>query len=319
MGGGVRQCGSGKPHVVILGGVHGNELTGIEEHCALFYPRLKGDETRLTVICFAGKVVGNLLDGPAVKKGTLTLALGNPAAIERGTRGSSDHADLNRAFSRASLLAAPDEDSPESTRARLLAPLLSDCDVCIDLHATNKPSVPFLRIAGELQPRHTEVMRWLRAQVLLADPDHKLAGEPVTTDEYVGSQGGIGICFETGHAADVSLVGDVTRSMQTLLAIEMGMLQAPEEVIEAELPQETYEMREVFKLTERGFAWAEGVGSKNFDFIPARKPIGFVDGEPFAVGYDSYLIFPKVKALWRVGGPLGWLAAKKTAAPRAAL
>jgi len=58
----VWQCGSGSPHVMILGGVHGNELVGIE-------------------------VVHRMLD-VNVKCGTLTLALGNPAAIAKGTRGS---------------------------------------------------------------------------------------------------------------------------------------------------------------------------------------------------------------------------------------
>ena len=256
------------------------------------------------------------------EKGTLTLALGNPVAIDACTRGSSAHADLNRSFAK-SLLASSDPDSPESTRAELLAPLLSDCDVCIDLHATNKPSVPFLRIAGKLDSRHRRIMQWLRAPVLLADPHHSLAGEAVTTDEYVGTQGGVGICFETGHAADTSLVGEVTTSMYALLSRELGMLpEVPEGAgVEARLPEETYEMREVFKLTEEGFAWAEGVGGKNFDFIPAGEPVGFVGGfdKPFTVDYDSYLIFPKIESLWRVGAALGWLAAKQPAVLKAAL
>lgn len=119
----------------------------------------------------------------------------------------------------------------------------AQCDVCIDLHATNKPSVPFVRIAGEvtseherlvtlslrtglnlsLSPRtpsppptlkpvpHLPQMRWLGAPVLLGDPGFTLAGEVCTTDEYVGSHGGVGICFETGHADDTSLVSQAPR------------------------------------------------------------------------------------------------------------
>jgi hypothetical protein len=69
-------------------------------------------------------------------------------------------------------------------------------------------------------------------------------------------------------------------------------------------------MTECFRLSEKGFRWADGVGGRNFDFIPAGEPVGYVGGDPFTVQYDSYLIFPKVEALWRVGGPLGWLAVK---------
>ena len=293
--------------------------------------------------------MGNLLDaiknvqGVEANQGTLTLALGNPEAphpcqqndripyccdvliaqaIVKNSRGSSDFADLNRSFAK-NLLAEPLQETPEAVRAALLAPLLADCDICIDLHATNKPSVPFIRIGGEMTPRHTAAIRWLRSPVLLKDPHHTLAGEPVTTDEYVGRNGGVGICFETGHAEDVSLVSAVTKSMIQLLVRECNLFGGSQSPVwrdhialidpedHGSMPRETYEMRECFRLTEHGFRWAQGVGGANFDFIPAGSPVGYIQDRVFSVDYDSYLIFPKVESLWRVGAPLGWLASKE--------
>ena len=113
------------PHVVIFGGVHGNEVTG-----SMLVEELRRDME-------AGRV--------ALAAGTLTLALGNPRAIASSTRGSEPHADLNRSFTPV-VLSAPDRADAhyEHRRARELAPLLAAADILVDLHATNKPSQPFL-------------------------------------------------------------------------------------------------------------------------------------------------------------------------------
>jgi hypothetical protein len=58
---------------------------------------------------------------------------------------------------------------------------------------------------------------------------------------------------------------------------------------------------QVFKLTEKGFRWAEGVGDENFQFVPAKTPIGYVEDGDFTVNYDSYIVFPKIPSLWKIG------------------
>ncbi len=108
--------------VLVLGGVHGNEVTGV-----MLVERLRAD----------------LESGAlALAAGTLTLVVGNPRAVELGTRGSEPHADLNRSFT-AKALDANGPDEYEARRARELAPIIAASDLIIDLHATNKPSDPF--------------------------------------------------------------------------------------------------------------------------------------------------------------------------------
>jgi len=154
-------------------------------------------------------------------------------------------------------------------------------------------------------------MRWLRAPTLLADPNYALAGQVVTTDEYVGSHGGVGICFETGQAGDTAILDAVHRSCLDVLALEYGMIgKEGASTDPGELPRERYDMKEVFKLSDKGFKWAKGVGEENFGYIPRCNVIGYIGTDEFKVDYDSYMIFPKVESLWRQGGPLGWLAEK---------
>ena len=113
------------PCIVVLGGVHGNELTGIEVVKRMVDQFKSGD---LELI-----------------RGTLYLALGNLEAIEQGVRASAVDHDLNRMFTKSNLEGEP-QDFYESRRGQELAPILREADICLDLHATNKPSDPFICI-----------------------------------------------------------------------------------------------------------------------------------------------------------------------------
>ena len=120
----------------IIGGTHGNELVGI------------------TV---ARRLVDTFSSGAGkLGRGTLTVAIGNPEAVAQQTRGSTVHDDLNRCFGAASLTNSRTPLSIEEKRAHELSPLLDACDVLVDLHATNKPSPPFLRVAGAFGPKHQQ-------------------------------------------------------------------------------------------------------------------------------------------------------------------
>ena len=87
----------------------------------------------------------------AALQGELTLAIGNPDAVERDVR--FIHDDLNRCFQETET-AAQDDSSIERSRAKDLCSLLKDLDVLVDLHATNKPSEPFARLPGPLDAEH---------------------------------------------------------------------------------------------------------------------------------------------------------------------
>jgi hypothetical protein len=152
------------PHFIVLGGVHGDEKTGIEVVKKL-HSLFSSEKQRLA-------------------QGTLTLILGNEEAIRMNKRGTSPEHNLNRMFTEYHL-SGPVLDFYESHRAQELAPLLKSADVSIDIHSTSVPSQPFLPCA--FTPRHERIYKWFDAGIVLTDPDYILGGERATTDEYVDS------------------------------------------------------------------------------------------------------------------------------------
>ena len=238
--------------VVVLGGVHGNEATGIH-------------------------VIRKLLNH-SVDQGSVTLAIGNPRACEINQRGSSPHADLNRCFT------VNDGDiaatSPyEAERASILKPYLRDCDVLLDIHSTNKPSEPFVRVGGNMRPEHERIARWLPGNKLVWDPNYLLAGEIALSDEYVGFYGGIGICYESGQAQDISMVDEIYFSVLNILSEETNTIKhcgSSGQVQRTKDPLEMFEIISAFTLTSKGYSWEEDRGLKNFSHVPAGEIVGTV-------------------------------------------
>ena len=175
------------PTVVILAGVHGDELPGLEVlQCLLRYFDL-GDKS-------PGSYHERQLSGQ------LYLGFGNPEAILKRTRGASKNLDLNRSFRPKLLGRKPGpRDSTDLVRARELAPLLARCDVLIDLHATITPSPPFV-YCDRLTEKHREFSSLLPVKHLLTDSFGRFGGTALgSTDAYVDARGGTGLCYEVDH------------------------------------------------------------------------------------------------------------------------
>ncbi|KAL4127792.1 hypothetical protein PRIC2_006791 [Phytophthora ramorum] len=305
------------PNVTLVGGVHGNERIGVEVLDALRLALLRAAPLSSASNRF-----------PLITNGSLTLVYGNPRAQRIGKRGSDPHADLNRCFPQ-DLLEVPESQigsGYEHHRARELAPLFAASDLLLDLHSTNKPSPPFVRLSGyhKVASQLLQISGRLPTNILLLDPKHLIGdGEVALTDEFVGVHGGMGVCYESGVASDLSQakVDSITRSVLRILEQDMnsialvtadGQTSSSDDanLYDAEAaasPREVYEITQSFKLTSDGFRWADGVGGENFQRIPGGQPIGFVGSELFTVNYDSHIVFPKIPALWKVDAPLGWL------------
>jgi len=271
------------PTIMVLGGVHGDEKTGIE-------------------------IVENLhalVDGKGVEllRGTLTLALGNEEAIRVNRRGTTPDHNLNRMFTEVNL-EGPGVDFYESRRARELAPFLAAADISLDIHSTSVPSRPFLPCA--FTPRHEKVYRWFDADLVLTDPDFILGGERSTTDEYVDSCGGIGICFETGFAGDTSRLPSVIASITSILA-DQGMISLQPG---SELPLPSYH---VYRLTRKivlsgdGFSYA-GHFPESFQEVKKGQVIGYHGKKPEIVAEDGVIAFPKAPGQWHTGHDIFFLA-----------
>lgn len=300
--------------VVVAGGVHGNERIGVEVL----------DHLRLALLGASPlAAVGNTL--PLVSRGDLTLVYGNPRAIRVGKRGSEPHADLNRCFPIDLLSSEGERASYEEQRAKELAPVLARADLLLDIHSTNKPSEPFVRLAGhaKVSEKLWTVTSRLPCDIVLHDPRHLIGdGHVALTDEFVGAHGGLGVCFESGLASDLSTgkIDAITRGVVEILTADMqaiDLVDAHGQITAVGTPAEpaltgrrVFEITQLFKLTERGFRWADGVGETNFQRVAANEPIGFVGAdEPFAVPYDAHIVFPKVAALWKLGAYVVWCLA----------
>lgn len=273
------------PHVMILGAVHGNEVTG-----SMLVEELRRDLD-------AGML--------ALSAGTLTLALGNPRAIASSTRGSEPHADLNRVFTDARLADAADT-SYEMQRARDLAPLLASADHLIDLHATNKPSEAFLVLVTDT-PRHRELCRFFACEKILHVPETVISG---TTIGLVERHHGTGLCFESGWVGDLSRVGEMRRSVEAILR-HTGLLAAAGAPVLQD-SQQLLLLTGAITLTDAGFAFAEGRGQRSFEPFAAGDLLGHHGATPLTAPHDGVLMFPKVPELGKVGAPVGFLACEGT-------
>ena len=270
------------PSVLIVGGTHGNERTGIA-----VVEQLRNDIT-------AGRHF--------IASGTLTLLLGNPAAIAQNIR-AIDGRDLNRYFS-AEMLATND-NSEEFKRAAIIADAIQRSDIVIDIHATNKPSVPF--VAAKNDEAHRNVFRWFNPSYVLVDPSYIFGGGmPVTIDEYADNIGRIGLCFETGWANDESIIPTVTESTikyLTDIGVFSGNKTAPPSI-----ESTIYEIVTAILRDDRVFSFAEGRGMSSFEPISSGDIIGYHGNEPVIAEHNGVIIFPKLPEHQIVGKPVCYLA-----------
>ena len=273
------------PHIVVIGGTHGDERTGIEV-VKILKPQFENGEKTL-------------------EKGKLTLILGNEEAIRLVKRATAVEHNLNRLFSEE-LLAGPVLDFYESGRAHELAKILATADISIDIHSTAMPSMPFL--ANLFGARREKVYRWFDTDIVLADPDFILGGHQASTDEYVESCGGIGICFETGWEKDTSTRTAVTQSILNILA-DQGLMKHDGPLTPPKRKYRRYRFSKRVPLTRAGFRYA-GDYSGSFQNVKKGEIIGYHGDVPEIAEEDSAIVLQKSKEKWALGDELFFLARK---------
>lgn len=163
----VAEANEAGPTVAIFGGVHGDELTGIE-------------------------VVKQTLQGIDIETGRIFVALGNLAAIQAGKRHTGFN--LNRAFRdlTPNELEVYDDLPYELKRAQALNGILSVSDALLDLHDFADPNGPIFMITED---RGFDVARAIGAPVI---SNGWSTAEPGGSDYYMETMGRIGICYELG-------------------------------------------------------------------------------------------------------------------------
>ena len=264
---------------MILGGIHGNELTGI-------------DVVKDLVSAFTEKRM-------KLSSGTLTLALGNPRAVGLGLRATETGLDLNRSFL-SETIAHP--KAYEHERAAELAPFIAGADVLVDLHATNKPSKPFV-VATTVDERRMKLARRFDCDAFVVAPDAVITG---TTDGWISSHGGFGIGFESGLAGDVTKVRN-TRDAVLRTLCDLGMAAARREGGPL-YAQSVVRIEEAVIFAGSAFEFAAGKGLASFEPYFKGETLGFMDERTVMTPSDGLLMFPKPAHLRRPGLPVAFFA-----------
>ncbi|WP_077001045.1 succinylglutamate desuccinylase/aspartoacylase family protein [Variovorax sp. KK3] len=286
------------PRLIVLGGVHGDEVcgtAGIERTLAEL------DSGALTLL-----------------RGRLTLVpVANPLARRLMRR--EGERNLNRLFQ-----PTPAGEQPADYEARitdLLCPLLDAHDVLLDLHSFQSAGDAFAMIGprdnrGTLEPfarafeegqlaLHLGTSRvvegWL--DIYAAGLAQRAGGKPADdraiafgwgTNEYMRSRGGYGVTLECGQHQDPAAPEVAHRAILAALRL-LGMIAVEPQT----QPQEPPALLRLVSVTDR-----DGEGDRfvrewaTFDPVSRGEPIGLrADGRVLAAERDGFIVFPNSTAL----------------------
>jgi len=151
--------------VVILGGVHGNEVCGVHAIRKLA-PILK------------------------IQQGELRMIIANSKAVEKNVRYTEEN--LNRCFR----LDKENTGTYEEKLSKEIMRHLNWADVCLDLHASNsKDSRPFIICRDD----RLEYAHIVPVETIVTGFEKYYSGD---TDSYMENQSKVGLCVECGYLGD---------------------------------------------------------------------------------------------------------------------
>ena len=237
--------------LVILGGVHGNEVCGINALYRLM-PRLQIDS------------------------GTLYCIYGNPRAIEKGVRHTG--LNLNRAFRDETTFTEQEKLTYEFQRSRELMPILQRAHAALDIHSSaTEHSPPFIIC----EPQSFSVAQHLPFKIRSHGWD---ALEPLGVDGFVNQTGGYGICVECGYNLDPLASGRASKAIRAFL----GFFESSQVLRRTQQDQDTYFAYAVYR-TRRNFRPARTF--KDFETIGAQTLVGHDGEEPVYCEVVSRILF----------------------------
>lgn len=278
------------PRLIVLGGVHGDELCGTQG-----IQRIADDLDQGVV---------------SLQCGQLTLVpVANPLARQQLQR--AGERNLNRSFRPV--------DAPIDYEARItnrLCPLLAAHDVLLDLHSFQSAGDAFAMIGprdnqGALEPfqrafeegllaLHLGTSRVVEGWLDIYAAGIVQRGQPLTetalaygwgTNEYMRSQGGYAVTLECGQhhdpAAPVVAHGAILSALRLL-----GMVEGALPILDSPRLLRLVATTDRHALGDRFVRdWA------TFDPVVQGQVIGLrEDGSPLAAPGDGYIVFPNAQA-----------------------
>lgn len=247
------------PCVVIMGGIHGNEPLGV-----MVINELKK---------FLKKDMVN---------GEIFLILGNPKAYQKKQRFID--CDLNRIFH----LKFSKKLNTEEHRALEIAPILKKADYLLDIHSTQKPSIPFIYTTAKAS--HFKLANIFETKfIVTSSKKFKALKSTISTDNFVDNHGGIGITYESGWNEDLTKFSTALEKSKKFLST-VGALSTnytdkkPTTQIHLEVQGILTPLSKDFKFTK---------DYSNFDLVKSGKTIAKDKNKSIKRPYNCYIVFPK--------------------------
>lgn len=264
------------PRIAVIGAMHGNERVGVD-------------------------VVRQLRDAfseNAVLSGELLLMVGNPEAYAKDVRFIEE--DLNRLFSEKeerAICGGSDGGGAtlatlERKRAKEIMDAIRGVDVLIDIHATIRPSVPF--VYCEATEKHLALARCFDVPYIVSpEKDFRPPDLFSSADNFADRHGGIGLTYESGWHKDPKsadrIFGEVMGVLRYVGAIDAASFHDAFSVPPEQKFLRAY--RDIFAQTD-AFSFVNPQIA-NFDRIAKGEVFATDAATPVVAPHDSYVIFPK--------------------------
>lgn len=240
--------------VIILGGIHGDEVCGIE-------------------------TVNFLRNNPPdIKRGRLILMYGNLKAIESGTR--QFDFNLNRMFLNNDKYLTEHYKTYEYTRANEIKTYLNEADILLDIHSVkSQDGTPFIICENNAK----EIVKYFPFLINCSGFDE---AHPGGTDGYMNSLGKIGICIECGTHTDPKAFERAIESVNTFLKVT-DIIDGKDGLIIND-KQKSFNCYFVYK-TKSNFVLAK----EFIDFTELKKGdlIGFDNNQEVYAEKDNIIVF----------------------------
>lgn len=254
-----------RPHLVIVGAIHG------DERCGLLALRRLGDELSTGVL--------------TLRTGTLTLVHGNPAATEHRSRCTPTGVDLNRLFDYRFVEELPRALwQPEHHRALALRPVLEAADAVVDLHSAGSPTPPFV-IASRVAASEPLALALGLEYVTLGWDGPAMLGEQVLLAVLTRRERP-GVAVECGQHEAAGAPDVAYRCAKRALSY-FGMI---EKLPDAPPPHKRLWVRAAVKRPSESFRFAEPI--EGMQRLPAGHVIGYGDQLVLSVRSPCYAIMP---------------------------
>lgn len=219
----------------------------------------------------------------------LTLAIGNPLALEQGTRFSEGGRDLNRIFEGTEA----DTSDYEGARAALLKEVLGHADVLLDLHQTSCTTPPVAVV--EDSPSHLRISAALGIAHAVVGIEAVYSGTMLS--RWFDSHGGLGLTVETGQKGREEARAAAYEVVRRFLTAG-GAASAQGGRIRR------YRLRRAWLSPAEGLRFTRALG--NTARIQAGEVVGHTDAGPLSCDEDSVVFLPQEGA--RPGTPCMLLA-----------